>query len=66
MSETPDNLPSTLIDKNYRAFLLRMWRSSDENWRVILENIHTGEQTSFTSLGKLMLFLQQRQEEDVV
>lgn len=44
--------------QEYRAYILRLWRSGDNHyWRVALENIHSGEQNRFSSLRKLMMFL---------
>ena len=49
-----------MITDEYRAYLLRLWRVADEggNWRARLENIESGEAQGFSSLGKLIEFLQ--------
>lgn len=65
MGDTQPRVPSSFKDQRYRAFVLRMWQSADENWRIMLENIHTGERNTFTSLEKLMIFLQDKQEDAV-
>jgi len=45
--------------QEYRAYILRLWRNGDDHqWRVALENIHSGEQKRFSSLKKLMVFLE--------
>ncbi len=44
--------------RKYRAYILRLWCNGDDHsWRVALENIHSGEQKRFSSLKKLMVFL---------
>jgi len=44
--------------QEYRAYILRLWRNGDDHqWRVALENIHSGEQKRFSSLKKLTVFL---------
>ncbi|MCU0485121.1 MAG: hypothetical protein MUC85_03325 [Anaerolineales bacterium] len=49
----------------YHAYLLRLWRIENDGkiWRVHLENVETGEVLGFTSLEKLMAFLQNLGEE---
>lgn len=43
---------------NYKAFLIRIWRSSPEApWRAFAHDIANGEQHHFASLENLFLFL---------
>jgi hypothetical protein len=45
-------------DINYKAFLIRIWRSSpDAPWRAFAQNAANGEQRYFASLENLFLFL---------
>lgn len=55
--------------KDYRAFMLRLWRAGDPpaagqttNWRASLESPHTGERIGFGSLTELFSFLQEEVE----
>jgi hypothetical protein len=44
----------------YYSFLLRMWQVpayEDFTWRILLENIHTGEKSGFSNLEELLVFL---------
>ena len=34
----------------YRAFLLRLWRTPDDEWRASLDDPRTGERLAFASL----------------
>jgi len=43
--------------RDYRSFLLRMWRNSDSAWRFSLEDTVTGIREGFASLGLLIDFL---------
>jgi hypothetical protein len=48
---------------DYVSYLLRMWRSSDEEdavWRASLESPHTGERKGFASLENLFDFLREQ------
>jgi hypothetical protein len=45
-------------DLNYKAFLIRIWRSSpDAPWRAYAQDTENGEQRHFSSLENLFLFL---------
>jgi hypothetical protein len=45
-------------DLNYKAFLVRIWRSGPESpWRAFTQNTMSGEQRYFSSLENLFLFL---------
>jgi len=48
-------------DPNYRAYLLRLWRSRDDGdcWRASLENAHTLERHVFTEMEDVFAYLQQ-------
>jgi len=47
--------------KKYQAYLLRLWReSSQQPWRAMLEDPHTGDQHGFATLEQLFAFLQQQ------
>ena len=41
----------------YRAYLLRMWRAANGDWRATLESPQTSQRRSFASLDELMAFL---------
>jgi hypothetical protein len=36
--------------EQYRAFLLRLWRTPDDAWRASLDDPRTGERLAFASL----------------
>ena len=42
--------------RDYRSFLMRMWRNEESGWRFSLEDTLTGIREGFTSLGMLMDF----------
>jgi len=45
----------------YQAYLLRLWQQqvqTQHTWRILLENVHTGERMRFSSLEELVEFLQ--------
>ena len=47
----------------YLAYLLRLWRVSDDGkpvWRASLENPHTGERHGFANLELLFAFLEEK------
>lgn len=42
----------------YKSYLLRLWSPSAEaSWRASLENVTTGDRTSFPDLESLILYL---------
>lgn len=42
----------------YRAYLLRLWRSSgDGDWRASLQSVRTGERHIFADMESLLSFL---------
>jgi hypothetical protein len=41
----------------YRAFLLRLWRGSGDQWYASLDDPHTGERRAFATLEQLVEFL---------
>jgi hypothetical protein len=46
----------------YYSYLLRMWQvptNGERTWRIQLENVQTGEKSGFTSLEKLLVYLNQ-------
>ena len=46
--------------ENYQSFVLRMWRSQSENqWRVSLQSVNTGEHHTFADMDHMWRFLQQ-------
>lgn len=49
----------TKHESNYRSFLLRLWRQEkkDAPWRVMLQDVQTGEQRYFASLKDAFRFL---------
>lgn len=51
----------------YQAYLLRMWQEGEHtSWRVTVQNPHTGEYRSFSSLTALVSFLEQRTGEKLL
>lgn len=47
----------------YQAWMLRLWREDNgKNWRMSLENAHTGERCAFRHLNDLVCFLHQSTE----
>lgn len=53
-------LDDTYERRDYRSYLLRLWRVGPEEaaWRASLESPHTGELTGFASLEDLFAFLE--------
>lgn len=47
-------------DEEYHSYLLRLWRvqTNGHIWRALLEDIATGERQGFSSLSKLIVFLE--------
>lgn len=53
--------------ERYTAYLLRIWqvnRDGERDFRISLENIHTGERRGFASVEALTAFLLASGEED--
>lgn len=49
---------SSSKENTYKAFLIRIWRSSAESpWRAFAHDAESGEQRYFSSLENLCLFL---------
>jgi len=45
-------------EKNYQAYLLRLWRDNDAaSWRAMLENPHSGQRFVFANTAALYQFL---------
>jgi hypothetical protein len=57
-----------MVEDEYRAYLLRLWRVEDngKRWRARLEDIGSGESLGFGSLEKLVEFLHNLGEEGEV
>jgi hypothetical protein len=56
----------TTEQPGYLAYLLRLWRVSDDGkpvWRASVENPHTGERHGFASLELLFAFLEEKTAE---
>ena len=48
-------------DRLYHAFLLRLWRENEkEGWRVMLENVQSGEKQGFAGISSLIQFIYQQ------
>ena len=43
----------------YHSYLVRLWHEDEDEWRVILENVHTGERCAFGDLEALFAFMRQ-------
>ena len=46
----------------YYSYLLRMWQvptNGEHAWRILLENVQTGEKRGFASLEELLAYLSQ-------
>jgi hypothetical protein len=55
-------MPMSDTDRNYRAYLLRLWQAQEEQgpaWRASLECAETAERRRFASLAALFAFLEQ-------
>ena len=47
--------------REYKAYLLRLWRESHEAaWRAMLESPNSGERAAFATLGELVAFLEDK------
>ncbi|HSH04640.1 MAG TPA: hypothetical protein VLL52_19165 [Anaerolineae bacterium] len=44
--------------QRYEAYLLRLWRSSAEQVRIKVQNVHTDEEQSFANWEDLVAFLE--------
>ncbi len=56
-SQPPPNHSRT-GDSEYRAYLLRLWRSGpDADWRGSLQSVQTGERHLFADMETLLAFL---------
>ncbi len=49
--------PKTAAAPDYHAYLLRLWRTADGQWRASLETAQTGERLAFASLAHLAEYL---------
>ena len=59
-------MPPSNPSSQHSAYLLRIWRAEeDAEWRVYVENVHTGEKQGFRDMNALMAFLQQKPNEMV-
>jgi hypothetical protein len=48
-----------MATREYKAYLLRLWRESHEaTWRALLENPNSGERAAFATLEDLVAFLE--------
>ena len=58
-------LDDTCERRDYRSYLLRLWRVGPEEaaWRASLESPHTGELTGFANLEDLFAFLEKEVRE---
>ena len=54
-----------MVTDEYRSYLLRMWRTQEDgyHWRVLVEEVETGERYGFANLEKLIEFLESLGEE---
>lgn len=52
----------TTQEPRYLAYLLRLWQASaaEPLWRASLDNPHTGERQTFTSIADLFVFLEEQ------
>jgi hypothetical protein len=51
-----------MTSSDYSSFLLRLWQvpANDEHaWRILLENVQTGEKCGFGNLEELLDYLSQ-------
>ena len=52
-------------EKNYQAYLLRLWRDNDAaSWRAMLENPHSGQRFVFANTAALYQFLDRQTEQN--
>ena len=50
---------------HYQSYLIRLWLVDEESnfvWRASLENPHTGERQGFTTLARLIAYLESHTE----
>jgi hypothetical protein len=53
--------------REYKAYLLRLWRESRSgSWRALLENPNAGERIAFANLTELVEFLESKTGEAIV
>ncbi len=46
--------------ETHHSFVLRMWRSErDNDWRVTLQSVNTGEHHTFVDMDEMWRYLQQ-------
>ncbi|RLT39529.1 MAG: hypothetical protein DWI57_10120 [Chloroflexi bacterium] len=63
--------PKTVPPRRYNFFILGLWLQPDRrpgepvDWRIVLEDPHTAERTSFGTLAELDAFLSDWMEERV-
>jgi hypothetical protein len=51
------------LHPQYQSYLLRLWRPDGRTgWRIVVENVNSGERHSFSDLEKLHEFLKVRQQ----
>ena len=44
----------------HASYLLRVWRANEgTEWRIFVENVHTGEARGFNDINALVAFLQE-------
>lgn len=54
-----------MIDGSYRAFLLRLWQEQgSQQWRITLEDAHTGHRQGFRSIDDFVAFLRSSEPHD--
>jgi hypothetical protein len=47
-----------LVARAYRAYLLRLWRTAEGQWRATLEDAHSGERRAFATVEELAAFIE--------
>lgn len=56
-----------MTSSDYNSYLLRLWQVNENEhpvWRIMLENVQTGEKRGFTSPKELLAYLSQMTTEE--
>lgn len=51
-------------ETKYTAYLLRIWQTKHSGTRIILQNVHSGEEHLFSCMADLVLFVDGQPEEN--
>jgi len=51
-------------ESKYTAYLLRVWQAKHNGTRIILQNVHSGEEHLFSCMADVALFVDGQNEEN--